>query len=89
MVPDTQVACDCFHYLRVVNNGDHPHGVRQTGQRSGSAYQTLGIKWRAAEWACEAGRFTASTDSGHLILQSSFSHLRFPWVMGVCSPRKA
>jgi hypothetical protein len=72
IVPDTQAACDCLHYLRVVNNGDHPHGVRQTGQRSGSAYQTLGIKWRAAEWACGAARFTASTDFVHLIPLSSF-----------------
>jgi predicted RNase H-like HicB family nuclease len=35
-------------------------GFWHTGQPSGSTRQTRGIKWRAADWACEAGRFVTS-----------------------------
>jgi predicted RNase H-like HicB family nuclease len=35
-------------------------GFWHTGQRGGSTCQTRGIKWRAAEWASEAGRFATS-----------------------------
>lgn len=52
-------------------------GFWHAGQPSGSTWQARGIKWRAAEWAFEAGQFVKSC----MLLLDSLWAQGHPWSM--------